>query len=557
MALLAVLGLGAVLRLHGIGFGLPALNDSDELMFELGAARMLTGLSLNPGWFGHPATVTMYVLALVNATTFAFGWLLGFFPNPNRFIAAIYADPSIMILPGRIAMACFGLVTVWQAARMARTVAVAGTSGHLAGLFAALILACSTLHVNYSQVIRSDMLGTVFMMMTIGFAMRIARDGRAADYHWAALGVALSVACKWPFGIVAVAVMGAMLVRLAHDRTEATILGRRLLVFLLLVPVLLIVISPYLILDYPTVLRNLGGEAQTKHLGATSEGFWLNLWWYLSGALREALGLPGLVLAGAGLALLARNRNVGWVIMPVLFVYVPLICLHGLRWERWVLPMLPLLSVAAGIAAATCVQVIGKRWRPAYVNTVTALSACALCVSLAVPAWIDASARANDTRQVATRWAREHLPPGSTVMIEHLAFDLFDTPWTILYPLGDVGCVDAKAMLAGRINYKAIDAARGSRANIDYGTVAPARRETCRADYVILMEMERYRAERDLFPQEYAAYELLKRDMDVRKIVRPEPGRSSGPVMTIMGWKTDTRAAVDATLTPPLRKALP
>ena len=57
--LLAGLLLAALLmRLHGIGFGLPALNDPDELMFELGAIRMMRTLSLDPGWFGHPATTT-------------------------------------------------------------------------------------------------------------------------------------------------------------------------------------------------------------------------------------------------------------------------------------------------------------------------------------------------------------------------------------------------------------------------------------------------------------------------------------------------------------------
>lgn len=537
VALLAVLSLAAVLRLHGVGFGLPALNDPDELMFELGATRMLTGPTLNPGWFGHPATITMYVLAVVNASTFVIGWLLGAFPDPAGFMQAIYADPGIVILPGRIAMACFGLITVWQVARIARTIAWPGSSGNLAGLFAALILACSTLHVNYSQIIRSDMLGTVFMLMTIAFALRIARDGRAADYRWAALGVALSVACKWPFGIVAVSVLGAVLVRLAQDRSEAAIQGRRFLAFALLAPVFLVLISPYLVLDYPTVLRNLGGEAQTKHLGATGEGFWLNLWWYLKGPLREALGLPGLGLAAAGLALLVRSRKAGWVILPVLLVYGPMICLHGLRWERWVLPMLPLLAVAAGVAVAKGLRVIADRWNPAFATTGGVGLACVLLLLLAVPAWDDAAARTQDTRQEAARWARAHVPPGSTVMIENFAFDLFDTPWTILFPMGDAGCVDAKAMLAGQISYKVVDAARGTRANVDYGTVAPRTRANCRADFVIAMEMERYRVERYRFPDEYAAYAALLHDMEVRAVMRPEPGRSSGPVMTILGRK--------------------
>ena len=47
------------LRISSIRFGLPAMNDQDELIFELGALKMLRGPTLNPGWFGHPATTTM------------------------------------------------------------------------------------------------------------------------------------------------------------------------------------------------------------------------------------------------------------------------------------------------------------------------------------------------------------------------------------------------------------------------------------------------------------------------------------------------------------------
>ena len=72
--LLAGLLLAALLmRLHGIGFGLPALNDPDELMFELGAIRMMRTPSLDPGWFGHPATTTMELLTLINAGVFGVG----------------------------------------------------------------------------------------------------------------------------------------------------------------------------------------------------------------------------------------------------------------------------------------------------------------------------------------------------------------------------------------------------------------------------------------------------------------------------------------------------
>jgi hypothetical protein len=532
LAIVLVLGLGAVLRIHGIGFGLPALNDPDELMFELGATRMLTGPTLNPGWFGHPATTTMYALAMVNAGTFGLGWVFGAFSGPQAFMEAIYADPGIVILPGRLMIAAFGLLCIWQCWRMGRQL-----DGWYAGLFAALLLACSPVHGHYSQIIRSDVMGTAFMLLTMGAALRIAQHGRAADYRWAAVWIALAVASKWPFAIAALSVAGAAAHRFSLPGVNRMEVLRRLATFAILAPVLLLVISPYLLLDYPTVLRNLGGEARTQHLGATGGGFLDNALWYFEGGLVEGLGVIGLVLAAVGLALLARDRSKGAVILPVVGAQALIICLHDLRWERWVVPLLPLLALAAGIAAARLV-----RWLPGATKgrVPAVLASIALLIVplvLVQPAWTAAAARNADTRQAATQWGDAHIPAGSVVLVEHFAFDLMQRPWTVLFPLGDAGCVDAREMLEGRIDYRTVEAAGKGRSNIDYGTVARSKWASCKADYAILMEMERYRLEQHRFPDQYAAYQALLQDMDRRAVIRAEPGRSAGPPVTILSRK--------------------
>lgn len=533
LGLVLVLLLAAALRLHGIDFGLPALNDPDELMFEMGATRMLTGPTLNPGWFGHPAATTMDLLALVNAATFGTGWLAGWWADPDAFIAAIYHDPGIVILPGRVAMAVFGLLTIWQVWRLGRQMD-GPVTGPVAGLFAALLLACSPVHVTYSQIIRSDMMGTFFMLLCMGAALRIAREGRAVDYRWAALWLALAVASKWPFAVAGLAVAGATVHRMLLDASNRRELLIRACGFALLAPLLLVLISPYLVLDFDTVQRNLFGEAQTQHLGATGGGLVDNVRWYLQGALMRGLGWPGLLLAASGLVLVACKRELAVVLIPVLLMQALIICLHGLRWERWALPLLPILALAAGLAAARLLQ-LAAGWRGGqWGRAVAGLALLAVPLSLALPAWRDAAARNNDTRQAATLWADQHIPPGSVVLVEHFAFDLMQRPWTVLFPLGDAGCVNAQDMLAGRIDLAVVDQARSGRSNVDYGTLAPQTRPTCRADFAILMEMDRYRIEQDRFPAQHASYQALLQQMEVRAVIRTQPGERAGPVMTIL-----------------------
>jgi hypothetical protein len=62
---------------------------------------------------------------------------------------------------------------------------------------------------------------------------------------------------------------------------------------------------------------------------------------------------------------------------------------------------------------------------------------------------------------------------GCSVLIEHFGFDLLSQPWHMLFPFGDVGCVDPRRALDGKIDHHTISNGHGARSNVDYGTVAP------------------------------------------------------------------------------------
>ena len=533
--LLAIIVLAGALRWYGAGFGLPALNDPDELMFQLGAVRILTSATLNPGWFGHPATTTMYTLAIVDVGVFVWGWLTGEYGDPAQFVAAVYPRPELLILPGRLAMVAFGVLAVWQTARLGRMIA-GGADGWITALLAAALLAASPVFVHYAQIIRSDMMGTAFALLCLGAALRIAENGRRADYGWAALWLALAVASKWPFAIAALSVAGAWFYHLSRKGADPRTQLRRIAGIALLAPLLLVVISPFLLLDYQTVLVNLSGEARPRHLGATGAGPLGNAWWYVSGPLWQGLGVGGFALAAGGLVLMARDARLRLVLLPFLAVHFIIICAHDLRWERWMVPILPILALAAGLAAARLLAVMRKEPVASRAIIVAALGVMPLAL---VPATLtEAAARMNDTRQQATQWLDRRAAPNATIMIEHFAFDMVHRAQTVSFPLGEIGCVNAQAMLDGRIDYSLVDGAKKSRAKVDYGTMAAAARPTCASDYYIVTEMERYSAERASFAREYGAYAALLEDGAIIATFRPEPGVSTGPVVHVIARRT-------------------
>jgi 4-amino-4-deoxy-L-arabinose transferase-like glycosyltransferase len=520
-----ILVVALALRLYSIHFGLPALNDPDELMFELGAFRMLRGPTLNPGWFGHPATTTMYVLALTDIGVFVAGWVAGWFPTVTAFAEAIYADPSWVILPGRIAMTAFAVGTIVLTYRLG-----ARLFDRLTGIFAAGLLAISPVHVTWSQIIRSDMMACFFMLLCLLAALDISRHDRRRDYGLAALWLGAATASKWPFALAVLAIGGAVCILLRERRIDWRQAAGRLAATGLFSACLLVLISPYLLLDLPTVLRNVNGEGQARHLGATGGTFWQNAFWYLTGPLQAGLGTVGLMLLPVGVFVSWRNPAARMLVLPLAAAFFVVLCTQTLVWERWAVPLLPLgaIMIAAGLS----------RMREALSRGAGRAALLAIILLIAGPLLVrdqaDARERLNDTRQAATVWAHAHVPAGSTVLIEHFAFDLISEPWHFLFPVGDAGCVDAIGFLRGKKGYGMIDQARGGRANLDFGTMAPERRDDCRPDFAILTEYERYAQERAAFPAEYAAYrELLARGTVVARF-QPQAGVAGGKTVLIV-----------------------
>ncbi len=531
MACIFVIALA--LRLHGIRFGLPALLDPDELIFQLGAYRMLNGGALNPGWFGHPATTTMYVLALVNAGSFGWGWLMGSWQTTAQFADHLFRDPSIVMLPGRIAMALFGVAGCWITWRLGRRAA-----GAPAGLVAALLIAASPVHIDWSQIIRSDIMATFFLSATMLAALAFAdgRDGRS--WRWLLIGslaAALAIASKWPFALALLSLYGAAVLRWWRGADRASQAVLHILVATAATAVLLLCLSPYLLIDHATLLANLQGEKQVRHIGATGGGLLANVGYYGGGVLWRGIGPAGLLFAILGLVAARRDLRFWLVLVVPTLAMLLLISAQTLVWERWGIALLPVVAIAAGRGVAASGQWLAARRPQRGMMTVAGAAALTgLLLPLAVANRASTRERQHDNRRLATDWLQRNVPATASVMIEHFAFDIVDRPGKILFPLGLGGCVDAHAWLAGRVNYQQIDANRGNNANLDYAAVPDAKTASCAVDYAVLPEYSRYAREQADYPIAYARYRALLATGDIVARFPAVPGQIGGRPETIV-----------------------
>lgn len=524
----AIVVVALCLRLCGINFGLPALNDPDELMFELGALRMLRGGTLNPGWFGHPATTTMYMLALIDAGVFCVSWLTGLVAGPADFAKAVWLNPGWIILPGRVMIALCGMLTVGLTARLGGRLFDRRT-----GLLAAALLAINPVHVFWSQVIRSDIMASLFMLLCLLATLEFARGGKQRAVILAGLWLGLAVATKWPFAAAGLGMVGAVLLRIANDRGDR---DRALRLFLLSgVAALctLIVVSPFLVIDFPTAQHDLIGEVQPYHLGATGGSPFWNLGWYIRQPLRGGLGLAGLALTLVGLPVAVRHREARAILGLPAFGFLILLLASRTVWDRWALPLFPILSIVGACGAFWVLEKLAARFARGWEPLAKVVLAFACAGPLLLTNVAQSAQRLNDTRQEASRWMVAHIPPGKTVLLEHFGFDLVRRPNLFLFPAGAAGCLNAMALLKGEIAYSTVAKLRQARSNVDIGTVAREKLSTCRSNYVITTQFDRYKAERQRFPAEYAQYRMVLGGARQVAEFSPRPGVTGGPVTRI------------------------
>lgn len=526
LILLAALGW----RLHNIGFGLPSLYDPDEPMFMLTALRMLAEGTLNPGWFGHPGTTTITMVAGIDAAIAWAGLASGRFADIGAFSRAAYADPALLFIPARIAMALLGTLCVGLTYALGKRL-----HGQAAGLIAAALLAFNALHIAWSQVIRTDIHASVFMLASLLFSVRVAERGRMRDFLLAGAFAGFATATKWPAATVFIAVIGGFArARMAVGRTERP-RGLHLMAAAVAGLVAIFVASPYIFLDWQTVLANVSGEMKAGHLGHTGGSFIANLVYYLGEPIAGSVGIAGLLAMLVGMAIAAVHSPVArWTVIPATLLFLALISSQGLIWSRWILPALPMLCIAAGLALAE----FGGRLVRKLNGPVRVLALAALAAAIGVPSVTAAIAqsteRANDTRAQAATWAVAHIPRGSRVAFEHLELSIRDQPWTILFPVGEAGCINGVTALRSGVRLNEVQELRNGSPIVDLGHVSAKRMASCRADFAIMAYYDLYLAEQDDYRNELENYRKLLAGGKTVALFRPDPGLVGGPVVRIV-----------------------
>ncbi|HEX7077940.1 MAG TPA: glycosyltransferase family 39 protein [Candidatus Eisenbacteria bacterium] len=426
---MAIVCVAALLRLWGITDRLPdpsvGINVLEDTAVEetdrttMGRAWNLWAggtkpLDLNPRTSGWPA-LSFYATLGLQWTYHVYYSIRHPGTGSGEFAADVQLGSGAreLFLFARVVGAAVGVVTVALTYFLGASIA-----GRLVGLGAALLLAANPPHILTSQHVSDpNLLALLFVLLAAFPMIRIAEGrGTTRDSILAGAMIGLAGACKYvPL------VLGLPLLT-AHPRG---VRNRAFWLAVLAAAIALFAATPYTFLDVRTTVRDLVAQRNSLFspwVGQTT--FPISLPTYLVSTLPHGLGWPAYLLALAGTALLWRRGPAGRTVAIAAIVIVGVNGLLKAAQERYVLPALPFLCVAAGLAFARGLDWWKARGPAAMRSGAPAIGAAALVASLAAGWPIPELARTReilsrpDTRYIARRWLAANVPVGTPIVTE-------------------------------------------------------------------------------------------------------------------------------------------
>ena len=131
--------------------------------------------------------------------------------------------------------------------------------------------------------------------------------------------------------------------------------------------------------------------------------------------------VPALAALGGAVALWRAQRGAFWFVVPAPLVFIVFMGTQQRYFGRWLLPVIPLVAVAAAFATVALVDAVRTRgglpdWARRAVLPVALL--VLLGQALVYTIHNDRVLSRDDTRMVARRWMVDHVPAGTKIVVE-------------------------------------------------------------------------------------------------------------------------------------------
>lgn len=414
------IALGALaLRVTALDFGLPAVYNPDEVAIMSRALAFAKG-DLNPHNFVYP-TFYFYVLFGWIGGLFGWQWLTGAVASAAEFQARFFVDPTSIYFAGRLLSAIAGAATVAVVAQLGRTVFDRAT-----GLVAAAFLAVAPLAVQDAHYVKHDVPVTLVITTALWLMARCWREADAGHppSRFALVWAAAATGVAWSMHYYAVFVgIPLVLTAWASRGSRGLSAAVRTAAGLIVIAAgVFFALSPFLLVDPATALRDIVANRQIVVDRAVQSGYFGHLGEYISLLARPglSLGIWAFALSGAFQLAWQRPRTAALLLsFPVVFL---LFIANTVPASRYLNPILPVMTV---VSAYLVVELAARYSRQRTVLIVC--SAVFVMIALRQSVTLVRFFGQPDTRTLAREVIEREVPAGSTVLVQPYSVPLHES----------------------------------------------------------------------------------------------------------------------------------
>lgn len=423
LALLALLAAAALtVRLARISGSMPYPGHIDEEEISNRALRILSTGDWNPHYFEYPSLPIYLAVG-----GFAAGFLHGCSKGKLRDVSQIgsvgfpHYDQPVVVYPARALYAVLSVLTVVFAGLLAHRLSGSDSSTWLA----AAVLAVSPHYLRLSwKYLNVDVVGAFFVVATL---LHVAgkREGYGPPARSLAAGALAGLAIGSKYALFPI--LAPPLVAIVVEASE-----RRLIHLAALFAGAIgafAATTPYAIGDLPAFLNGVGGAAfhyAHGHPGFEGEPGVAQLHYYSTRLLHEFGGLaaPLAIVGAAEIVAAGPGRALAFLSFPAAHIaYMSAQRVHFFRHVTGETVCLAIL-VACGLVRATRAAGAAFGTAPSLAGRPAARAAVAAAVvgaffvaALPLGALVAAYDLTPDSRNLAVRWLKHHLPDGERIIV--------------------------------------------------------------------------------------------------------------------------------------------
>jgi 4-amino-4-deoxy-L-arabinose transferase-like glycosyltransferase len=422
LSLALILIVAALVRVWGIGFGLPHTQARPDETHIIEAARTMLSGRL-PRFYDYP-WLYIDLLSLLYLGYYVWGAAAGTFDSIAAMVASWPNHWAPFFVLSRLMAAAFGIATVVVVFRIGRRL-----WGDLAGLLAALFLSLAFIHARDSHFGTTDTALAFFIIWSVGLLIDAHGTGRQRGFAAAGVVGGLGAATKYNALFLAAPIVASYLLNLGFSANRrAALRDPRLVTYGVPFLIAFGVGVPFVVLDYDNFRLAMVELQRSMTTGDPRLGLtngWLH---HLQFSLRYGLGLPLLAAGLCGAALLAL-RAPGAAVLLLSFPIAYYAVAGGLRnlFFRYTIPMVPFLCLTAAYLVREAVAAIQSAASAATVadgrraSRTGAVAAALLALIVIGPSALsvirfDRIIGRTDNRVLVSEWFEAHVPAGSSVL---------------------------------------------------------------------------------------------------------------------------------------------